>query len=150
MNLGSEFDFSIPMELDFQSSMAIDPTALHFNTSMFSQQVTPNQPETIYSSAQGAQLRATSAYPLEAGGQANSWPEAVSQRRLSVSSSTSSSGVLLSPVQEHNSVISSAASDSGYSEGDSASELAHRVRQLAGVTLAIPVSAQVQQLAAAG
>ena len=148
-NLGSDFDFSIPMDLDFQSNMAIDPSALHFNPSVFSQPAVAPQHEGIYTAVQGSQYTAApTTYPFDA--QANSWSETTTQRRLSITSASSSSGSSLSPVPEHSNVISSSASDSGYSEGDSASELAHRVRQLAGVTLAVPVSAQVQQLAAAG
>ena len=147
-SLGTDFDFSIPMELDFQSSMAIDPSALHFNPSMFSQHAVPPQTDNIYTAPPASQLASTPSYPYDA--QPTVWTGTPPHRRLSITSASSSSGASLSPVPEHSAAISSSASDSGYSEGDSASELAHRVRQLAGVTLAVPVSAQVQQLAAAG
>lgn len=138
------FDFSLPMDLDFQASMAVDPSALHFDNSMFAQQPSADsQPDGMYAPAVGQLL-----YPYNAP--SNSWAETTTQRRLSITSASSSSGASLSPIPEHSPAISSSASDSGYSEGDSASELAHRVRQLAGVTLAVPVSAHVQQLAAAG
>lgn len=149
-NLGTEFDFSMPMELDFQSNLAVDPSALHFNTSMFSQQAVVPHPEAIYAQATPGQFVEAPAFQFDDVNQGNSWSETPSQRRLSITSSSSSSGASLSPIPEYSTAISSSASDSGYSEGDSASELAHRVRQLAGVTLAVPVSAQVQQLAAAG
>lgn len=53
---------------------------------------------------------------------------------------------------EHASVSSTSSPSSGESSppSDPASDLAQRVRQMAGVTLAVPVSAQVQQMAAAG
>ncbi|KAI0777175.1 hypothetical protein BD413DRAFT_638577 [Trametes elegans] len=86
-------------------------------------------------------------------GQEASWPPAHLQprtgRRLSITSSSSSSGASLSPVMEATASVSSSP-PSEVILGDPASELAQRVRQMAGVTWAVPVSAQVQQLAAAG
>ncbi|TCD68870.1 hypothetical protein EIP91_009585 [Steccherinum ochraceum] len=146
--LGSDFDFSIPMELDFQSNMAVDPSALHFNPSMFTHQASVAQSEHLFNAHTNAQFPTAPNFPFDP--QNGTWTETSTQRRLSITSASSSSGASLSPIPEHSSAISSSASDSGYSEGDSASELAHRVRQMAGVTLAVPVSAQVQQLAAAG
>ncbi|CAL1708660.1 unnamed protein product [Somion occarium] len=147
-DFGSEFDFSLPMDLDFNSNMAVDPSALHFNPSMFAPQNT-NDVYRLSSNDFTSDFISASMFPFESG--ANTWNGTTNGRRLSVTSSSSSSGASLSPVMSNQSAVaSSASSDSGHSESDPASELAHRVRQIAGVTLAVPVSAQVQQLAAAG
>lgn len=147
----SDFDFSLPMDLDFNPNMAVDPSALHFNPSIFAP-----QSNDVYHLSQNdfaSEFISASMFPFETEHASNSWNNGTTTngRRLSITSSSSSSGASLSPVISHqSSVASSASSDSGHSESDPASELAHRVRQIAGVTLAVPVSAQVQQLAAAG
>lgn len=145
------------MDLDFDPTMAVDPSALHFNTSMFTQSSLSDGPYHLPSTAQGDDLMSASVFshtqPMwSQEAHAGTRPG----RRLSITSSSSSSGASLSPILEPQSTAgnspSSANSDCGdYSlnEPDAASELAQRVRQTAGVTLAVPVSAQVQQLAAA-
>ncbi|KAH9932222.1 uncharacterized protein B0H18DRAFT_1083322 [Fomitopsis serialis] len=148
----SDFNFSLPMDLDFDPNMAIDPSALHFG-SMFDQGLAM-APENLYSgqaSDQNQGLLYPTTEDMDWLQQQHIQPE--TGRRLSITSS-SSSGASLSPVMDNASVSSSAsASSSPPSESylsDPAQELAHKVRQMAGVTLAVPVSAQVQQMAAAG
>lgn len=146
----SDFEFSLPMDLDFNPNMAVDPTALHFNPSIFAPHTT-NDVYHLGANDFTTDFISASMFPFETDN-TNTWNGTTNGRRLSVTSSSSSSGASLSPVISHqsSSVASSASSDSGHSESDPASELAQRVRQIAGVTLAVPVSAQVQQLAAAG
>ena len=150
----SDFNFSLPMDLDFDASMAIDPNTLHFG-SMFDQGLAAMAPENAFA-AQTAPQPQELLYPTGdiswLNQQHHVQPD--TGRRLSVTSSSSSSGASLSPIMETASVASSSsAGSSPPSESylsDPASELAHKVRQMAGVTLAVPVSAQVQQMAAAG
>lgn len=144
----SDFEFSLPMDLDFNPNMAVDPSALHFSPSIFAPQST-NDVHYLGANDFTNEFISASMFPFESENTNNAWNGTTNGRRLSITSS--SSGASLSPVIGHqSSVASSASSDSGHSESDPAAELAHRVRQIAGVTLAVPVSAQVQQLAAAG
>ncbi|TFY61583.1 hypothetical protein EVJ58_g4423, partial [Rhodofomes roseus] len=148
----SDFNFSLPMDLDFDPNMAIDPSALHFG-SIFEQSLA--MPSEAVHAAQATSQTQSLVYPSPEDmnwlNQQHMQPE--TGRRLSITSSSSSSGASLSPVMENSSVSSSAsASSSPPSESyfsDPAQELAHKVRQMAGVTLAVPVSAQVQQMVAA-
>ncbi len=148
-DLNSDFNFSLPMDLDFDQNMAVDPSALHFTT-IFDHSAFAVPP------AEGAYLMTNEMVPsnqmLFPQSEESSWPsshvESHTGRRLSVTSSSSSSGASLSPVMEP-SFPMSGSPPSEVILGDPASELAQRVRQMAGVTLAVPVSAQVQQLAAA-
>ncbi|KAI0938422.1 hypothetical protein AcW1_001842 [Taiwanofungus camphoratus] len=150
-DFSTDFDLSLPMDFDFDPTMAVDPSALHFN-SLFDLSGS--------SSGGGLQLPVDNSFLMSTEpvhGLLQVMPEESSSscwpahgRRLSMSSSSSSSGASLSPFLEHSSVSSSPPSDSGLSSSDPAQELAHRVRQMAGVTLAVPVSAQIQQMAAAG
>ena len=149
----SDFNFSLPMDLDFDASMAIDPTTLHFG-SMFDQGLAMAH-ENVFAAqpaAQAQELLYPTAGDISWLNQQHVQPD--TGRRLSVTSSSSSSGASLSPILDNASVASSSSAGSsppGESYlSDPASELAHKVRQMAGVTLAVPVSAQVQQMAAAG
>ncbi|KAL4246402.1 hypothetical protein ABKN59_009155 [Abortiporus biennis] len=150
----TDIDFTIGMDMDFDPHVTVDPSSLHFNTSIFTQQdtvaVTPETPFVLSPNPNTAQaLVSASIFHLDNQSTPVPWASSVfsntGTRRLSVTSSSSSSGASLSPVCD-----SSASSDSGHSETDAAMELAHKVRQASGVTLAVPVSAQVQQIAAAG
>lgn len=151
-DFGNDFNFAFPMDLDMDPlGMSVDPSSLHFNTSIFSQAAMMENPYYASSLPQNPELSAASVFPFD-----NSWPAAGTHlepstgRRLSVTSSSSSSGASLSPILEpHSAVSSSPASDYGSADSDPAFELAQRVRQAAGVTLAVPVSPHVQQLAAA-
>ena len=146
-DLNSDFNFSLPMDLDFDPNMAVDPTALQFTT-IFDQSaftLPPNESSFIMANEMvpnNQMLFSNEDFNIPSFA-------STSSRRLSITSSSSSSGASLSPVMEPaQSVSCSPPSDVNLS--DPASELAQRVRQMAGVTLAVPVSAQVQQLAAAG
>lgn len=58
--LTSDFNFAFPMDLDFDPNMSVDPSALHFNTSMFTQPpVTDNQ----YLLAHTEDMMASSMFP---------------------------------------------------------------------------------------
>ena len=133
--------------------MAIDPNALHFG-SMFDQTIAlaSENAFTAQPVAQSQELLYPSVGDMSWLNQQHTQP--VTGRRLSITSSSSSSGASLSPVMD-NASVSSSTSAGGSPPSDSylsdpAQELAHKVRQMAGVTLAVPVSAQVQQMAAAG
>lgn len=128
-------DYNIPLlgsEFDFTSQMAIDPHALHFDnldTHKFglddfslSNDLTPNQYSFTF---QPDVDMSTSNQPFG--------------RRLSVTSSSSSSGASLSPMIEAQPASESIAPASA------AEELAQRVRQSAGVMLAVPMDARMQQ-----
>lgn len=166
-DIASDFNFALPMDLEFDptsTNMAVDPSALHF-TNIFDQQVmTPGPVITsippvdinpfVLSQSHDSMLFFPSQGDTLA---AAPWPshshlQPQTGRRLSITSSSSSSGASLSPIVEHASVSSTSSPSSGESSppSDPASDLAQRVRQMAGVTLAVPVSAQVQQMAAAG
>ncbi len=155
-DLGSDFDFAFPMDLEFNPNPAVDPSSLHFNTSMFSQPSTgiiPDNEFLINSNAIADEVLSGSMFSFESPAPWTPQPPQPLNRRLSITSSSSSSGASLSPVIEHRSsasTTSSSSSDNGRPENDPAYELAQRVRQVAGVTLAVPVSAQIQQMAAAG
>ncbi|EKM56498.1 uncharacterized protein PHACADRAFT_253666 [Phanerochaete carnosa HHB-10118-sp] len=149
-DFGNEFNFTFPMDLDVDPlNMAVDPSSLHFNTSIFSQAALSENP--YYSLPQNPDVSSASMFSFDA----SSWPtgshmEPGTARRLSLTSSSSSSGASLSPMLESQSSAGSPpSSDCGTSDSDPAFELAQRARQAAGVTLAVPVSPQAQQLAAA-
>jgi hypothetical protein len=123
MGLGSDFNFTMPMDLDFEGSMAIDPSALHFNTSIFTQPETP-------------------VFDPNGTFQPEFFTQLLNQnmgRRLSVTSSSSSSGASLSPVLEQRSTPAHNLAGDSTSGEDAATALAHRVLQAAGITFAVPV-----------
>ncbi|OCH84234.1 hypothetical protein OBBRIDRAFT_799259 [Obba rivulosa] len=145
-DLASDFNFSLPMDLDFDPNMSVDPSALHFS-SIFDNNF-PLPPADSAFAPPAEPLTEQQLYPSPSDA---SWPaqQSPNSRRFSDASYTSASGYALSPISESASTGSSSPlSDSPFT--DAAYELAQRVRQMAGVTLAVPVSAQVQQLAAAG
>ncbi len=135
-----DFGLNIPlsMDLDFDPSLAIDPSALHFDPKMFATtDLTPFQPQQLLGFPQS--------HP----------------RRMSITSSSSSSGASLSdltPVASIPSIPSTAATSPHLSPGvhvpihvpvsmnDPVDELAQSVRQTSGVTLAVPVQGQAEQL----
>ncbi|KAH9057980.1 hypothetical protein EDB83DRAFT_2520846 [Lactarius deliciosus] len=137
------FDFSLNlplgMDLDFDSSsLAIDPSALHFDPKMFATDLTPFQPQQLLG-----------------------FPQSLPPRRMSITSSSSSSGASLSdltPLASMPSIPSTAATSPHLSPGvhvpvhvpvsvnDPVDELAQSVRQTSGVTLAVPVQGQAEQL----
>lgn len=150
-DFGTDFNFAFPMDLDSDPlGISVDPNSLHFNTSIFTQTALADSSYYTAPIPQSNDLASTSLFPFD-----NSWAtgarlEPGTGRRLSVTSSSSSSGASFSPILEpQSSISSSSASECGVSDSDPAFELAQRVRQAAGVTLAVPVSQEVQQLAAA-
>jgi hypothetical protein len=136
-------DFSV-LDMDFNPSMSIDPTALHYE---------PQSPYINSSSAHTSfGLTASSAEPpftadlshelISAGLPLTFTPVSgpPPARRLSITSSSSSaSGASLSPVIDGGHSTSSAENTSSNSpSSDAADELAERVRKSAGVMLAVP------------
>jgi hypothetical protein len=89
MDFGGEFNFAMPMDLGLESTF-IDPSALHFNTSIFS------QPDHSFQGFNPTQPELAPPSPTQLLGQGG--PH--SDRRLSVTSSSPSSGASLSPILE--------------------------------------------------
>lgn len=116
------------LNMDFNPSMSIDPNALHFDPMKFS---TYDADSHLLSNEL---LSAHFPFTFQPNlGNDFSQPT----RRLSVTSSSSSSGASLSPVMEP-------MSSPVVSYNDPAAELAQRVRQTAGVMLAVPMGAHIQ------
>jgi hypothetical protein len=115
------------MDLDFNPSLAVDPSALHFDPKMF---VTtelspfPHQQQVVF-------------------------PHSLAPRRMSITSS-SSSGASLSPIQDPAAttphLLPGAHIPALATANDPVDELAQSVRRAAGVTLAVPVEGQAEQL----
>ena len=139
-NFDFGLDYPLSMDLDFDpSSLAIDPSALHFDPKMFAPttaDLTPFQPQQLLG-----------------------FPQTLPPRRMSITSSSSSSGASfsdLTPVTSIPSIPSTAATSPHLSPGvhvhlpvsvnDPVDELAQSVRQTSGVTLAVPVQGQAEQL----
>ena len=126
MGFGGEFNFVTPMDLGLESTF-VDPSALHFNTSIFTQPdpsihaFNPTQTEFIPPSL--TQLLSQNA-PHPA-------------RRLSVTSSSSSSGTSLSPVLERQSPSEIATTIATNSH----EELAQKVLQAIGATITVSPNA---------
>ncbi|KAH9968233.1 hypothetical protein BC827DRAFT_1373375 [Russula dissimulans] len=135
-----DFALSIPfnMDLDFDPSLAVDPTALHFDPKMFSTAdfaPFPPQQQSVLS-------------------------QSLTPRRMSITSS--SSGASLSPIMDPaaSSIAASVPSPPAPSlnlssttlspvtptVNDPVDDLAQSVRQAAGVTLAVPVQGQAEHL----
>ncbi|KAF9486247.1 hypothetical protein BDN70DRAFT_846753 [Pholiota conissans] len=140
---------TLPMDMDFNQSMSIEPSALHYDpmklnfsyddqfSALSSELLASQFPFTFQSSISGSDFSSGS-----------SSDSSIKERRLSVTSSSSSSGASLSPVPE-----SVPSPNTGYNTDtqvkeeplhDPAAELAQRVRQSAGVMLAVPMNAQLQ------
>lgn len=137
---------SLPMDMDFNPS--IEPSALHYDPLKY------NFSYDDQFNALSSELLATQ-FPFAfqaglaagdfSGSSSDSSQSFTKERRLSITSSSSSSGASLSPVPE--SAQSPAASDIQPKEEpapDPAAALAQRVRQSAGVMLAVPMNAQLQ------
>ena len=120
-DMGMDFNLSLPMSMDYNPSMAVEPSALHFDSSY-------HQPPLFTSNV------LPTSFPFTFGSDESSSPSSHGdsrQRRLSITSSSSSSGASLSPVIE-------AETPSVAIIENPADELAQRVRQSAGVMLAVP------------
>ncbi|KAF9069433.1 hypothetical protein BDP27DRAFT_1325329 [Rhodocollybia butyracea] len=125
-------DFSMPLgsELDFTSQMAIDPHALHFD---YAQKLGFND----FSMSNDLPSSQDFPFTFQSDLSPSNPPH---ERRLSVTSSSSSSGASLSPIVKSASVPSSLAPSESVppvSLDPAAEELAERVRQSAGITLAV-------------
>ncbi|KAJ4468828.1 hypothetical protein J3R30DRAFT_3554706 [Lentinula aciculospora] len=130
-------DYNIPLssELDFTSQMAIDPHALHFDTQKLGLDdfSLPNELNPLQNYSFTSQLNTLASPP---------------SRRLSIASSSSSSGVSLSPMIDSSPAPALLNAPQALPLGfldSAADELARKVRQSAGVMLAVPMNAQLQQ-----
>lgn len=149
----SSLDFLQQMDLDFSNqSMVVDPNALHFNTHD-THGFNPNAGVPFDMSAfqndQVANELLSAQFPFTLGADHDFSNPQNKQRRLSVtSSSESSSGASLSPVMEHAHSHSTAPSPPASvpvaTFNDPADELAHRVRQAAGVMMAVSAGTGLQ------
>ena len=136
----SLFDFSSPLDFDmtFDPAMAVDPSALQLNAYASYASATPHTPLDGLLGQHSFPFTPSPGAPLDA-------PPI--GRRLSITSSASSSGASLSPVLDNASIGSSSASSHN---GDSADDLAARVAQLAGVLSAIPGGSAAAQFILGG
>ncbi|KAF8906757.1 hypothetical protein CPB84DRAFT_362584 [Gymnopilus junonius] len=163
----SDLTSSMAMDMDFNNPMAIEPSILQFDPVKFANAfagyddqyglstdlMATQFPFSFQFNNGSGQITSSSS-----GSSASDSPQSFTkERRLSVTSSSSSSGASLSPVPE--SLASPATggyvSDTQPKEEpipltevphahDPAAELAARVRQAAGVMLAVPMGAQLQ------
>ena len=122
MGFGGEFNFAMPMDIGLESTY-IDPSALHFNTSIFTQ---PDPSVHPFGSAQTEFTPPSLTQLLDQTG-------SHSGRRLSVTSSSSSSGASLSPVLERPPPPDTTA----MIPTNSHEELAQKVLQAIGATFAV-------------
>jgi hypothetical protein len=133
--LSMALNLPLDMDIDFNPSLAVDPSALHFDPKMFAS-------------------TDLSSFPHQ---QQVPFPQNLAPRRMSITSSSSSGGPF-SPVLDPTvatSIASPAASTNLSSTthapvittvNDPVDELAQSVRQVAGVTLAVPVQGQAEHL----
>ncbi|KAG5643700.1 hypothetical protein DXG03_009749 [Asterophora parasitica] len=157
---------SLAMDVDFGNAIAIEPSVLHFNPMKYNNNCsydphTPSYADDLLA-AQFPFTFQPQHDPNPPPSDASSYLSAQSsQRRLSITSTASSSGASLSPAPEsvpspvtakqqteftHSFPSFSNRAASNIVATDPASELAERVRQSAGVMLALPMSAQLQAL----
>ena len=124
MGFGGEFNFVTPMDLGLESTF-VDPSALHFNTSIFTQ---PDLSTHAFNSTQSEFIAPSLTELL---GQNTPHPA----RRLSVTSSSSSSGASLSPILERQPPEIIVTTPTNPHE-----ELAQKVLQAIGATITISSS----------
>ncbi|KAG6888195.1 hypothetical protein C0995_009975 [Termitomyces sp. Mi166 len=151
---------SLPMDIDYMNAIAVDPSALQYNNNFsphyaFDAHIPSYMDE--FSSTQFPftfQVHHDPSSPSDSSSMQSS--SSSSGRRLSISSSVSSSGASLSPAPE--SLPSPVAANlvpnqppateqptsTTSTSSDAATLLAERVRQSAGVMLALPMTAQLQ------
>lgn len=125
MDFGRDFNFVMPMDLGSESAF-IDPSALHFNTSIFT------QPDTSIHAFSPTQTEFSPPSLTQLLGQHGPHPS----RRLSVTSSSSSSGASLSPILEQQPPDITAAIPKNSHE-----ELAQKVLQAIGATFTVSLNA---------
>jgi len=126
LGFGGEFNFAMPMDLGLESTF-IDPSALHFNTSIFTQ---PDPSIHAFNPTQTEFIPPLLTQLLDQSG-----PH--SGRRLSVTSSSSSSGASLSPILERRPTPEITA----MIPANSHEELARKVLQAIGATLTVSPNA---------
>lgn len=152
-NFDLDMAFSLGLaghEFDNQA-MAVDPSALHFNPVVFQdlQHTNSSNQHLEYPTLD------SSSYPFTFA--ASEAPQTLSidtleprQRAMSVTSSSSSSGASLSPIPEASIVPSSIETQPQSPTTSAADELAQRVRQSAGVMLAVSAGSHGQQASQSG
>ncbi|KAJ7598666.1 hypothetical protein C8J56DRAFT_1020398 [Mycena floridula] len=123
---------SLGMDLDFNPSMVIEPSALHYDNNL----------KTHYPYDNSYSMPDMMSFPFT---YQTFPPQEQQPRRLSITSSSSSSGASFSPILETAapSVHQHQPNVEDYSN-DPAAALAHRVRESAGVMLAVPMNGQGQ------
>ncbi|THU83083.1 hypothetical protein K435DRAFT_734288 [Dendrothele bispora CBS 962.96] len=132
-----DFNMSLSPDFDFVSSMTIDPNALQFDN----QRINFNPQDFAPSNL----LAPDQSFPFTFKPRSPVTPAAIpQQRRLSVTSSSSSSGASLSPIVESRSPSVHAQEQTNINADDAAEELAQRVRQSAGVMWAVPMNSNMQ------
>ena len=121
-----------PLDLDYNPSMAVDPSALHLES-------TYPQPPFYSPTGTLSNELLTASFPFTFGSHEFCGPYGDKKtRRLSMTSSSSSSGASLSPVIEPlNTTVPFV--------GNPSDELAQRVRQSVGVMLAVPTGLSGRQ-----
>ena len=133
LSMALNLNIPLNMDIDFNPSLAVDPSALHFDPKMFA----------------GTDL---SSLPHQ---QQVAFPQNLAPRRMSITSSSSSGGPF-SPVLDPTvatSIVSIPSPTAASTHppvittvNDPVDELAQSVRQAAGVTLAVPVQGQAEHL----
>ena len=126
MDFSGEFGFALPVDMGLESTF-IDPSALHFNTSIFT------QPDSSVHALNPAQTEFIPPSLTQLLCQNGPHPS----RRLSVTSSSSSSGASLSPILEQQPTPEVSA----MIPANSHEELAQKVLQAIGATLNVPLNA---------
>jgi hypothetical protein len=123
---------SFPIDMDFNPSMAVNPNSLHFD---YARMAYPLQPSDYnqYGPLSNELLSASFPFTFSADHAVPNFAESNAKpRRLSITSSSSSSGASLSPV-----LGSGESVRSGARHDDGGDELAERVRKSAGVMVAV-------------
>lgn len=153
---------SLYMDMNFNPSMAVEPSALHFDPTKFN--INQDYPYDLQLSSYSNDLLAPQfPFAFEASynpslSTSGSSPQLFSQspRRLSITSSSSSSGASLSSVSDSTPTSEASVSTSTDTQNapaedqpikhadDPMAELGERVRQSAGVLLALPMAAHLQ------
>ncbi|KAG6854425.1 hypothetical protein C0991_006968 [Blastosporella zonata] len=154
---------SLSMDMDYINAIGVEPSALQFNN--FNQHYGFDAHTASYVDEFAAtQFPFTFKHDPSSPSDSSSLQSSASGRRLSISSSASSSGASFSPAPESvpspstakrteftpsypqpTELMSSSTNPSAVlSPSDLASQLAERVRQSAGVMLALPMTAQLQ------
>ena len=152
---------SLPIDMNFNPSMSVEPSALHFDPVKFNTNPNYSDDTSPYSNLLAPQFPFTFLLPYNPSLSSDSSSQMAThgRRRLSITSSSSSSGVSLSSVSDLTPEVPTptytidAGNHAPTYVDDPAAELAERVRQSAGVMLALPMAANLkahQQAASPG